>query len=634
MTAVPAPASSPSGPRVLLPALLLAALVLVVFRPAVEHDFVNFDDPLYVTDNELIREGLTAEGWTRAWTRLHASNWAPLTLLSHMLDVELFGLEPAGHHLTNVLLHALATLALFLALWRSTNALWASAAVAALFAVHPLHVESVAWVAERKDVLSGLFFFLALLAWVGWVHRPSAARYAGVGALFFLALTAKATVVTFPVLLLLLDSWPLRRREGDRPTPWSRLVLEKAPLLALSIAVGLVTLLAQAEAMPSLERLGVAHRLGTALLGAATYLVQTVVPRGLAVFYPLPEALSLTRVAGSGVLLVGLTAVTWRARRAAPYLLVGWGWYLVALAPMSGLLQAGDQARADRYTYLPLVGIFLAGVWGTVALARRTLPERRRTVVVALVLAATVGVFSLLAGRQLGWWRDSVTLWTRALAVTAGSSRAHLNLAEALRPLDQREAALAHYRAALELDPDQADVWAGLGNALWSWDRPAEAVPALRRALTLDPTDVGALHTLARALAELGAVDEPIALLEEAVRRDPGLARGHYGLGELHQRAGRPDRAVDHYRRALELDPSLDAVYGLLGALLARGGEPGRALPYLEEAVHRRPDSAAAHFNLGQALRQLGRTAEALPHLRRAVELDPELGHAVDLPPE
>jgi tetratricopeptide (TPR) repeat protein len=598
--------------------LLLAALVLVVFRPAVEHDFVNFDDPLYVTDNELIREGLTAEGWTRAWTRLHASNWAPLTLLSHMLDVELFGLEPAGHHLTSVLLHALATLALFLALSRSTAAPWRSAAVAALFAVHPLHVESVAWVAERKDVLSGLFFFLALLAWVGWVRRPSATRYAGAGALFFLALTAKATVVTFPVLLLLLDHWPLRRREGDRPTPWSRLVLEKVPFLALSIAVGLVTLLAQSEAMPSLERLGVAGRMGTATVGAATY--------GLAVYYPLPESLSVMRVAGSAALLVVLTAVTWRARRAAPYLLVGWGWYLVVLAPMSGLLQAGDQARADRYTYLPLVGIFLAGVWGTIALARRTLPARRRTAVAALVLAATVGVLSLLARRQLAWWRDSVTLWTRALAVTDRSSRAHLNLAEAFRPLDEREAALAHYRAALALDPDQADVWAGLGNALWSWDRPAEAVPALRRALALDPTDVGALHTLARALAELGALDEPIALLEEAVRRDPDLARGHYGLGELHQRAGRPDRAVDHYRRALELDPSLDAVYGLLGTLLARGGEPGRALPYLEEAVSRRPDSAAAHFNLGQALRQLGRTEEALPHLERARELDPALG--------
>ena len=626
MTAVPPLASNLSGRRALLPALLLTALVLVVFRPAVEHDFVNFDDPLYVTDNEQVREGLTAEGWTRAWTRLHASNWAPLTLLSHMLDVELFGLEPAGHHLTNVVVHVLATLALFLTLWRSTAAPWRSAAVAALFAVHPLHVESVAWVAERKDVLSGLFFFLALLAWVGWVRRPSAVRYAGVGALYFLALTAKATVVTFPVLLLLLDCWPLRRREGDRPTPWSRLVLEKAPLLALSIAVGLVTLLAQAEAMPSLEHLGFARRLGTALVGAATYLVQTVVPRGLAVFYPLPESLSVVRVAGSAALLVGLTAVAWWARRVAPYLLVGWGWYLVVLAPMSGLLQAGDQARADRYTYLPLVGIFLAGVWGTVALARRTLPERRRTVVVALMLAATVGALSLLARRQLAWWRDSVTLWTRALAVTEGSSRAHLNLAEAYRPLGEREEALAHYRAALELDPGQADVWAGLGNALWSWDRPAEAVPALRRALALDPTDVGALHTLARALAELGAVDEPIALLEEAVRRDPDLARGHYGLGELHQRAGRPDRAIDHYRRALELDPSLDAVHGLLGVLLARRGEPDRALPYLEEAVRRRPDSAAAHFNLGQALRQLGRTDEALPHLERARELDPALG--------
>lgn len=625
--------SSRFAGRPLLPALLLVALALAGFQPVVNHDFVNFDDPLYVTRNPVVQRGLTAEGWTWAWTRLYASNWAPLTLLSHMLDVELFGLAPGGHHLTSLLLHALAALSLFLALRRATGATWRSFAVAALFAIHPLHVESVAWIAERKDVLSGLFFFATLSAWLGWLRKPSPERYLATALLFAFALAAKATVVALPVLLLLLDWWPLERIARRSGPSWRRLLLEKAPLLGIAVAVGAITLLAQSEAMPTLASVGLGRRVATAAVATATYVIQTFVPRDLAVFYPLPTSFSTNWVVGALGLLAAISLGAWRARRRAPYLLVGWGWYLVTLAPMSGLLQAGSQARADRYTYLPLVGIFLASVWGVTDLARRLRPRRLTIGVATTVLVVSLASFSLATRRQLGWWRDSVSLWTRALAVTADNPRAHLNLAEALRPLNRREEALAHYRRALELDPGQADVWAGLGNALWSWGRPGEAVTALRRALALDPANVGALHTLARALSELGAVDEPIALLEEAVHRKPDLARGHYGLGELYEKSGRIDLAVEHYRRALELDPSLDAVYGLLGALLARRGDAADALPYLREAVRRSPDSAVLRFNLGQVLRRLGREEEALPHLQRALELDPGLGRPPEPPP-
>ncbi|MEZ5331006.1 MAG: tetratricopeptide repeat protein [Thermoanaerobaculia bacterium] len=626
-------ATSRLANRPLLPALLLIALTLAVFQPVLRHDFVNFDDPLYVTGNSLVQRGLTVEGWAWAWTHLYASNWAPLTLLSHMLDVELFGLAPGGHHLIGLLLHALAALALFFALRGATGATWRAFAVAALFAIHPLHVESVAWVAERKDVLSGLLFFATLAAWVGWVRRPSPSRYLVVGRLFALALAAKATVVTLPLVLLLLDHWPLERRRNASPPSWTRLLLEKVPLLGIAIVVGTVTLLAQSEAMPTLGTIGLGRRIATAAVAAATYVVQVFVPRDLAVFYPLPASFSAQWIVGALGLLAVVTLGAWRARKRAPYLLVGWGWYLVTLAPMSGLLQAGSQARADRYTYLPLVGLFLALVWGLADLATRLGRRRLATGLAAAVLAVSLAACALVTRRQLGWWRDSVTLWTRALAVTADNPRAHLNLAEGLRALGRREEALAHYRRALELEAGQADVWAALGNALWSWGRPDEAVPALRRALALDPTDVGALHTLARALAEKGAVDEPIALLEEAVHRAPDLARGHYGLGELYERAGRLDLAIQHYRRALELDPSLDAVYGLLGSVLARHGDAAGALPLLREAVRRSPDSAALRFNLGQVLRQLGRDEEALPHLRRALELDPSLGRPPEPPP-
>ncbi|MGH9361727.1 MAG: tetratricopeptide repeat protein, partial [Thermoanaerobaculia bacterium] len=357
--------------RSLSPPLGLALLTVLVFAPVVRHDFVSLDDPAYVTGNAQVRRGLTAEGFRWAWGNEVAGNWHPLTMLSHMLDAELHGLDPGGHHLTSLLLHAANAVLLFVLLRRLTGAAGRSAAVAALFAVHPLHVESVAWIAERKDVLSAFFFFLALLAWSGYARRPSSWRYLLALLAFALGLLAKPMVVTLPLVLLLLDVWPLGRlplaAAAERRRALGPLLREKLPFVLLALGAAAVALVTQREAMSPLAALSLGRRIANALLAYAAYLSDTVWPRGLAVFYPLPGALPAWRVALAAVLLAALTALALARLHRSPWLAVGWLWFVGMLLPVIGLLQVGSQARADRYTYLPSIGLFVALVWEVAA---------------------------------------------------------------------------------------------------------------------------------------------------------------------------------------------------------------------------------------------------------------------------
>lgn len=448
-----------SGRRLRLPLLLSAALALLTLAawlPALRNGFVNLDDGLYVTGNPQVQKGITRAGVAWALTANVANNWHPLTLLSHMLDCQLFGLDPAGHHAMSLLLHLADVLLLFAVLARMTGALWRSAAVAALFAVHPLHVESVAWAAERKDVLSALFWILAMGAWTSYARRPSLGRYLLVVLLMALGLAAKPMVVTLPFALLLLDVWPLERLGLG----WKRLMAEKLPLLALSVAASLATLRYQRTSLAPLELVPWSLRLANAAVSYAAYLGKLLLPRNLAVFYPIPLAIPAWQAAGSAALLAALTALAvWKVRQ-APWLLVGWLWFLGTLVPVIGLVQVGRQAMADRYTYLPSIGLFLAIVWGISELLR----ERRAV----LAAASAVAIALLAAGTwmQVGYWKDSLVLYRHALAVTRDNYVAHVGLAKALAAEKDWAGAAEQYRAALALRPGLIEARTGLEAAL------------------------------------------------------------------------------------------------------------------------------------------------------------------------
>jgi hypothetical protein len=442
-----------SGRR--LPGILgaaLALLTLAVWLPALRNGFVNLDDGFYVYGNPHVRPGITRAGLAWALTANVASNWHPLTLLSHMLDCRLFGLEPAGHHATSLLLHLANTLLLFAVLRGMTGAPVRSALVAALFAVHPLHVESVAWIAERKDVLSALFWILAMGAWARYARLPSPGRYLLVALLMALGLAAKPMVVTLPFALLLLDVWPLARRHLG----WRRLAAEKLPLLALSAAAGLVTLRYQQGSLAPPGSVPWSLRAANALVSSTDYLGKLLLPRNLAVFYPLPLAIPAWKAAAAALLLLLLTALAaWRARR-EPWLLIGWLWFLGTLVPVIGLVQVGRQAMADRYTYLPSIGLFLAIVWGAAGLAGKRRP------LLATAAAAVLLALAAVTRAQIGFWADSVILYRHALAVTSDNYLAHLGLAKALTGRKDWAGAAEQYQAVLALRPHMIEARAGL----------------------------------------------------------------------------------------------------------------------------------------------------------------------------
>jgi hypothetical protein len=456
---------------ILLLGTALTVLTLAAWLPTLRNGFVNLDDGLYVTGNPHVRQGLTRASLAWALTANVANNWHPLTLLSHLLDVQLFGLDPAGHHATSLLLHLANVLLLFAVLTkmtaRMTGAPGRSAAVAALFAVHPAHVESVAWVAERKDVLSALCWLLAMAAYERYARRPSPGRYLLVALAMALGLAAKPMVVTLPFALLLLDVWPLERLQLG----WKRLMVEKLPLFALSAASSLITLHYQKTSLAPLDVLPWSFRLAGAAVSYVAYLRKLFLPRNLAVFYPVPLEIPTWEILGAVTLLAAITAFSlWKARR-APWLLVGWLWFLGTLVPVIGLVQVGRQAMADRYTYLPSIGLFLAVVWGIAELAGH------RRAVLATAAAVVIALLAVGTWRQAGSWKDSDALYRHALAVTHGNYLAHLGLAKALAAERDWNGAAEQYRAALALRPGLVEARSGLDAMLRVIGSPLPASP-------------------------------------------------------------------------------------------------------------------------------------------------------------
>lgn len=598
-------------PRLLAPALLTAA-VLAAFWPALGNDFVNFDDPKYVTENQPVQHGFDAASLRWAWTTDHLATWHPVTWMSHMLDWQLFGPAPAGHHATSVLLHTVNTLLLFLLLERTTGAVWRSALVAALFGVHPLRVESVAWVAERKDVLSTLFWFLTMLAYVGWVRRRGTGRYLLVVLGLGLGLAAKPMVVTLPLTLLLLDYWPLGRWHtgADRRTAAWRLVREKLPLVPLVAAASAATLLAgrSGGAVGSLAEYPLAVRVGNAIVSYVAYLGMMLWPRNLAVLYPYPETLPLWKVAACAALLLVITATAIRARSGRPYLLVGWLWFLGTLVPVIGLVQVGGQALADRYTYVPLVGIFVAAAWLVPTAALRLAPA-------AVVLLAALVVQTRV---QVGHWRDSVALFTRAIAVEERNPDAHVNLAFGLLARGETERATAHFERALAMWPAHLPARIELGNILLGRGRLEEAVAHFRAAVATHPASGQAHNNLGYALLTQGRLDEAMPSFEHALRLDPGLAVAHNHLGVALARKGRNAEARAHFERAVHEDPHLVEALNNLANMLIADGHGEEALRHIARATALRPDFGQAHASRAAGLLLVGRYAEAWAAVRLA----------------
>ncbi len=550
-------------------ALGLLVLVLVTYARVGYHEFLDFDDVEYVYGNPQVRAGLTLDGVLWAFTTTHAANWHPLTWLSHMADVQMFRLEAGWHHWMNVLIHALNTALLFLVLKRMTGAVWRSAFVAALFAVHPLHVESVAWVAERKDVLSTFFWLLTMAMYAGYVQRSGVWRYLGVALSFALGLLSKPMLVTLPFVLLLLDYWPLGRlASGDpsdtapAPIAWERiprLVLEKVPLLVLTAGSSIVTYLAQGSkaATASLESYPLGERVSNALISYVLYLVKTVWPTSLAVFYPHPSSIGahipIWQPLAAGAGLAELTLMALWYGRPRPYVAVGWLWYLGTLAPVIGIVQVGSQAMADRYTYVPLIGIFTVVAWGIPDLLGRW--RYRQPVLPALGTAVILGL-SLVAWVQTARWRDNASLYTHAIAVTQKNWLAWNNLGnQQLNRRDVRQA-LASFQEALRIKPDYADAWYNAGVAFGHLQQYPRAIAAYQEALRLDPTNSDGWVNRGLAYQAIGEYSQAVASYESALRLKPGDAVALNNLVVAYVAQGNREKALEASWRLRAIDPA------------------------------------------------------------------------------
>ena len=608
--------------------VVLVAITLVPFAQVGGHEFVNYDDNEYVTDNPQVKQGLTAETVAWALTGHLMGHWQPLVALSHLLDVQLFGLDAGGHHLTNLWFHLANTLLLFGLLRRLTGARWRSAAVALLFAIHPLHVEPVAWVSSRKDVLSTFFLLLTLLAYARYAKRPTALGYVLVFVLYCLGLMCKPNVVTAPGLLVLLDYWPLARFEKIWVRNWRswRPLWEKLPLAVPTAAMSALTYRSAAAhgmAGPS-EFFTWPVRIANATLAYGQYIARTLWPRNLASFYPHPAAdVALWKVGLSAVLLVGVTVVVvWLIRR-RPYLAVGWFWYLGTLVPVIGLVQSIHYATADRYTYVPLIGLFMMLAWGVPdALGR----PRQGRVALGIVTAVMVAALTTASWFQARVWRNSLALASHTVNLTEDNAAMHNNLGMALVERGRLEEARIHFARAIQVSDYYFKGHYNMAVTLEKQGKDDQAVAEYRKALDVIPDDVSTHYNLGNLLRRLGHEEEGIALLTKAVELDPDHADAHYNLGMALESQGRVDEAIAHYEQAVQARPDYSEAYNSLGIALAQRGDVAQAEKHFRDAVRCNPHNAEALNNLGAALLRQGNLAKAVEYYEEALRIEP--GHA------
>jgi tetratricopeptide (TPR) repeat protein len=628
--------------------ILLVLLTGWLFFPTIHNNFVNYDDPEYITANVHVQSGLTWDTVRWAFAGVEeAAFWAPVTMLSHALVWQVVGSKPWGHHLANVVLHAVNTGLVFLVLRRLTGATWRSLFVAALFGVHPLRVESVAWVTERKDVLSASFWMLSLWTYARFVEESKAQKatsmvfYGGALGFYALGLMSKPMLVTVPILLLLLDYWPLRRnaecgqgREVSiRGRNWTWLVAEKAPFFVLAAAASAVTFIFQNRggAVATLAGVPLVARVENVPVSYCRYLGKLFWPMDLAVFYPHPGHWPMGTVFASSLLLTGVSIAAITMRRQHPYVFVGWFWFVVALLPVIELVQTGLQSMADRFVYVPLIGILLVLTWGTCELTRQW---RYQKGFLSSAAAAAILICIPLTRQQIGYWKDSETLFLHATVVTENNYLAENNLGVALADKGRWDEAIKHYQKglgmepALEIAPNYAEAHNNLGLALIQKGQMDDAIAHYRRALELKPSFAAAMDNLGVALAKRGQVEEATALFQKALEIRPEFAEAHYDLGLALLQRGQPQQAVAHFRRAQEIRPGYAEAHNNLGSVLAQMGETEEAIAQFRRTLEIRPDFAEAHNNLGWVLLQRGRVEESITHLQRALECRPDYAEA------
>lgn len=606
------------GPRIgsleLLIGAGLIAATLAVYGQVLNHQFINLDDDIYLYENPMVTAGLTTKGLVWAFTTFHAANWHPLTWASHMLDAEILGLNPGLHLAINVLFHLLNTLLVFASLKYITHRVWRSAMVAALFALHPMHVESVAWAAERKDVLSAFFGLLSLLAYIRYTKAGSDTwkPFLPVTLSLALALMAKPMFVTWPFVMLLLDYWPLNRLKWRPGDGIHRLVRGLAPLAREKIAIFVlaaasiaVTYVAQSRggAVRQFTDAPISLRISNAIVSYARYLISLFWPGELGVYYPFsPEGIPLWQVAASLALLAGATIVAIRSMDGRGYLITGWAWYLGTLIPVIGLVQVGGQAMADRYSYIPSVGLFVMVVWGVSDLVAQRPVQSRATAVVAIIWLTIIGS---LAWVQVGFWRDSITLYRHSLLVAPGSVVVHYNLAHALGKQGNLNEAFTHFSEALRIKPDFFDALINIGVTLNDQQRFGEAITYLTRAVQLEPRSSKAHLQLGIGLAQSGRSDEALRHFYQALGFEPSDPDVRTNLGLMLARQGKLPEAGEQLNEALRLNPNSPEAHNNLGLVLLLQGEPEKSIVEFSAALRLKPEFSLAQENLTRAQAQI-----------------------------
>lgn len=629
---------------------LLVVICLGAYWPVLSADFLSFDDPEYVTENEQVQSGLNRSTIRWAFTTFDNSNWHPLTWLSLIADYQLYGLKyPAGYHANNLLLHIANVLLLFGVLRAMTGMVARSAVVAALFAVHPLHVESVAWISERKDVLSTLFWLLTMAGYALYARRPQFSRYLLVVVAFALGLMAKPMLVTLPFVLLLLDYWPLRRivwannklipknqsklkTEPSIPVQSLRRLLgEKLPLLAMSVGSCLVTVDAQQAALSAIP-VGLHFRVLNALLSYFSYVLKMFWPTNLSAFYPHPlyptaDTLVIAEALGVGSIIVIITFLVIRERN-HPYLAVGWFWYLGTLVPVIGLMQVGGQGMADRYTYVPLIGLFMAIVWGVADRFPSGLHSERN---LALTSAFAIGLCTILSWIQSSYWSNDLTLWQHGVECNGHNYFAQFNVACALDKLGREDEAIGHYRAALQDFPEHVSSLHRLGVLLFNRGQVKEGMQQLARALEIDPNGSQSHLDLGTMLETQGAIDQAVYHFKQAVRVSPDSANAQLTLGMALLRLNETQGAIQHLSSANQLDPSNPEILHNLGVAFELHGTILQALPYYQQAVRCQPTNATYRFSFGEALQESGHTDAAAAEFDAGMHLGPQWAETADL---
>jgi tetratricopeptide (TPR) repeat protein len=625
--------------RFALICLVLAVAILAAFGQVHDYGLVNYDDDKYITDNPSVKAGLTHDSITWAFTTGYASNWHPLTWLSMMLDIQLFGTNSGGYHLTSLFFHILTTLLLFAVLKQMTGAMWRSAFVAGLFALHPLHVESVVWISERKDVLSTMFWVLTMIAYLYYVRNPGKIRYFLTLLVFALGLMAKPMLVTLPFVLLLLDYWPLERLRFGRDAKETKrqkqkftnarhklsgLILEKVPFLILSVISSFVTFLVQQKggAMATMDMFPMQMRIMNAVHSYLKYIEKMIYPVRLAVFYPPPvHGFPVWQSLASVLTLLAVsTGVIYLARK-HKYLCAGWFWYVGTLVPVIGLVQVGSQSLADRYTYVPLIGLFIMIAWGLPELLAKW--KHQRAALGAAGIAAIL-VLSICTYGQVGYWRDSVTLFEHALKVTTNNFLMHNDLGFDYLQLGRQQEAIEAFRQAIKIKLDYAEAYYNLGIAYSSLGRSEEAIEAYKQAITIKPDYAPAHYNLGLAYGNLGRWQEAIEAYKQAIEIKPDHAGAHNNLGAAYLRLGRLEEAAEAFKQTIRIKADYPGAYNNLGLIYGALGRWQESAEAYRQAITIKPDYADAYYGLGIAYSSLGRWQEAIEAYKQTVKIKPD----------